>query len=335
MPSIITRTATPDDTLRAVVLSRRPLHYATGEDLAQDRPAHVRAASSITWIGDRIALVQDDTNFVALLQPGNGAVHPIALPRGEGGLRQFDDARGNKKFKLDLEACAALPGISETSLLAFGSGSKRRRRNVARVDRWELVEPRVQLYDATTLYEELEEAVAFAGSDMNIEGALATGECIRLFGRGNGKPKRGLLPLNATCELRVDELLTYFENTSDTQPPKPTSIVQYDLGQLGGIPIGFTDASAFGDGTLYSAAAEASDDASEDGPVGGSVLGVIDSRGTVRYTAIVDGAGQPFVEKVEGVVLSLDDNKRAFIVIDPDDATRPAELCEVELRGSW
>lgn len=331
----MTRTANPDATLEAVVISRHPLHYATGEDLAQDRPAHVRAASSITWIDDRIALVQDDTNFVALLQPGNGAVQPIALPRGEGGLRQFDDARGNKKFKLDLEACAALPGTSEAALLAFGSGSKKRRRNIAVVDRWQLVEPRVQLYDATTLYEALEETVAFAGSDMNIEGALVTGECIRLFGRGNGKPKRGLVPLNATCELRLDELLAYFENTSGTKPPQPTSIVQYEMGQLGGIAIGFTDAASFGEQTLYSGAAEASADATEDGPVGGSVLGVIDARGTVRYTAIVDTAGQPFVEKVEGVVMSRTDSTRAFIVIDPDDATRPAELCEVELRGSW
>ena len=207
MTRVTTRIATQDATLQAVVISRQPLHYATGEDIAEDRPAHVRAASSITWIDHRIALVQDDANFVALLEPGNGAVYPIVLPRGEGGLRQFDDARGNKKFKLDLEACAALPGEHESSLLAFGSGSKKRRRNVAVIDRWQHAEPRVQLHDATTLYEALEAEVAFAGSDMNIEGALVTSDCIRLFGRGNGQPKRGLIPLNATCELRIDELL--------------------------------------------------------------------------------------------------------------------------------
>ena len=84
MPSVITRTATLDRALEAVVVSRHRLSYETGEDSAQDRPAHVRAASSIAWIGDRIALVQDDSNFVALVQPTTGAVHPIALPRGEG-----------------------------------------------------------------------------------------------------------------------------------------------------------------------------------------------------------------------------------------------------------
>ena len=55
----------------------------------------------------------------------------------------------------------------------------------------------------------------------------------------------------------------------------------------------------------------------------------------MRYTSLVDMKGNAFVEKVEGIVVSLRDPKRAFIVIDPDDATRPAELCDVELRGSW
>ena len=335
MPSVITRTATLDRALEAVVVSRHRLSYETGEDSAQDRPAHVRAASSIAWIGDRIALVQDDSNFVALVQPTTGAVHPIALPRGEGGLRNFDDVRGNKKFKLDLEACVALPGQAEPSLLAFGSGSKKRRRNVAVIDRWNDAEPRVRLHDATTLYERLEAEVAFAGSDMNIEGALVTGNCIRFFGRGNGKPKNGLLPLNATCELTIEQLLAYLENTVDVAPPNPTSVVQYDLGRLNDIVLGFTDATTMGDQTLFSAAAEVSADASEDGPVGGSVLGTIDAHGVVRYTLLVDLTGRPFMEKVEGVVFSKTSAQRAFIVVDPDDVTRPGELCEVELRGSW
>ena len=335
MPPVTTRIATLDRALEACVVSSHPLRYETGEDSAQDRPAHVRAASSIAWIGDRIALVQDDSNFVAMVQPTTGTVQPIALPRGEGGLRNFDDGRGNKKYKLDLEACVALPGQHESSLLAFGSGSKKRRRNVATIDRWTNAEPRVRLHDATTLYERLEAEVAFAGSDMNIEGALVSGNCIRFFGRGNGKPKNGLLPLNATCELTIDQLFGYLENTIDVAPPEPISVVQYDLGQLNDIVLGFTDATSMGDNTLFSAAAEVSADASEDGPVGGSVLGTIDARGVVRYTVLVDQSGRPFMEKVEGVVLSKTDATRAFIVIDPDDVTRPGALCEVELRGSW
>ncbi len=111
--------------------------------------------------------------------------------------------------------------------------------------------------------------------------------------------------------------------------------MQDELGALDGITLGFTDAALLGSHVIFSAAAEASEDAGTDGRVGGSVLGVIDARGRVRYTELCDTDGRPFREKVEGVVLAREGWARALIVIDPDDATRPAELCEVELQGAW
>lgn len=332
---MISRSAVLDSALVAQILSRRPLRYAAGGDEEADRPAHVRAASSLAWINDRIALVQDDANFVALVQLEPLSVQSIALPRGEAGLRQFDDLRGNKKFKLDLEACAAMSGSDGPVLMALGSGSKKRRRRIAMIDQWDHESPRVQLTDATSLYERLETETAFAGSDMNLEGAMIRNERLWLFGRGNGKARNGLLPLNATCQLALNDLLQYLTSPEHTPPPEPNAVTQYALGFVGGIGLGFTDATPFGDGTLYCATAEASKDATEDGLVAGSVLGVIDEHGAVRYAPLVDSTGALFVEKVEGVLLSRTSPNRAYLVIDPDDATRPSELCEVELRGSW
>ncbi len=329
------RTAVRDDALQAIVISRLPLHYAAGADATEDRPAHVRAASSIAWLNERIVLIQDDANFVVLLGPNDGSVQSHPLPAGKEGLRQFDDTRGNKKYKLDLEACAVVPHGSGPVLYAFGSGSKRRRRNVVAIDAWDRTSPRVRLHDATTLYERLERETDFAGSDMNIEGVVAVAESIRFFGRGNGKARRGLKPCNATCDVGLSDLQQYLQNPAHAAPPEPRHVVQYVLGELDGIPLGFTDAATMGDAILYAAAAEGSDDATEDGVVSGSVLGAIDVRGVVRYTPLVDANGRRFVEKVEGVVLSRSGAARAYVVIDPDDATRPAELCEVELRGTW
>jgi hypothetical protein len=67
-------------------------------------------------------------------------------------------------------------------------------------------------------------------------------------------------------------------------------VVRYDLGALGDAAdpqrLGFTDATPFGGGgVLYVAAAEASADVYEDGPVGGSALGVIDADGAARMDA--------------------------------------------------
>jgi len=278
--------------------------------------------------------VQDDANFVALVD-GDGDAHVIALPRGEGGVRLFDDARGNKKFKFDLEACVAVNSGSGPMLLAFGSGSKKRRRQVIAIDRFHDELPRVRVHDATTLYEALEARPAFAGSDMNIEGAIITSGVLRFFGRGNGKERRGLRPLNATCDVSSDTLLEYLDDPAHRPPPKARDVVEYALGEIGGIPLGFTDATVCGADVLYSATAEASDDATVDGPVAGSVLGVIDANGRVRYAPIVDQTGAALRDKVEGVLISPTVPRRAFVVTDADDITQPSELCEVDLRGDW
>ncbi len=331
----IVRTAHLDPTLRAVVTSRRPLYYADGRDATADRPAHVRAASSMAWIDDRIAVVQDDANFVALVDPIAGHARAIALPRGEGGWRQFDDARGNKNHKLDLESCVSFTADDGTTLLAFGSGSSERRRHIVTIDRWQDREPRVVVDDAAALYTRLEAETAFAGSDMNIEGALVVPGVLRLFGRGNGKATGNLMPINATCDLSLDALLSYLNSRIRVDPPVPTNIVQYDLGEIDGVALGFTDATAFGACVLYSATAESSTDATTDGPVGGSALGIISPRGLVRYALVTDETGRVLDDKVEGVLLSRTSKQRAYIVLDTDDPARASELCDVALIGGW
>ena len=331
----LVRTAHLDPTLRAVVTSRRPMHYTDGHDAAADRPPYVRAASGMAWIDEAIAVVQDDANFVALFDLQADAARAIALPRGDDGRRQFDDARGNKHHKFDLESCVSITTDDRTMLLAFGSGSHARRRRIVTIDRWQDRQPRAIVHDATALYERLQAETAFAGSEMNIEGAVAVTGALRFFGRGNGKATRNLLPLNATCDLSFDALLAYLHGRTRVDPPAPTNVVQYHLGEIGGVALGFTDATPFGDGVLYSATAEASGDATTDGPVAGSALGTISASGRVRYARLTDDTGRLVHDKVEGVLLSRTSAQHAYIVLDADDATRASELCEVALIGAW
>ena len=318
------------------------MHYEAGADDRIDRPAYVRAASSMAWIGNRLALVQDDVNFVALVDPVSGLAEAITLPAGKDDLRQFDDGRGNKKFKLDLEAMARVPVTGGTLLVAFGSGSKKRRENVMTVHfpgrsmRPEPTEPTLVALPA--LYAALRNEKLFAGSDMNIEGALYLDGMIRLFGRGNGEAKDDLRPVDATCDLDWRALHAFIEQP-DTQPlPVLTRVTQYELGEIGGVALGFTDAIPVGrTSVLYSAAAEASPDATRDGDVGGSALGVIPNDRTrpARWTAILDEHDSLFAGKVEGLVLHPDDPMRALVVVDVDDHMKPSELCEVVLSGPW
>lgn len=93
--------AVRDPALKAIVQKSMPLFYSEGANLTLDRSAHVRAGSSLSWFGDRLVLIQDDANFLVLIEPHTLQVDTICLPVGEGGLREFDDLRGNKRFKLD------------------------------------------------------------------------------------------------------------------------------------------------------------------------------------------------------------------------------------------
>lgn len=328
-------TATVDETIAAVVVAQSALHYADGADPLTDRPAHVRAGSGLATVPGGIALIQDDANFIALIKPGDDRARAIPLPAGMGGLRQFDDIRGNKKYKLDLEACVAVETNDGTLLLALGSGSKRRREQAALVRGWEDDCPEVTLVHVPRLYEALRREQAFAGSELNVEGAVLLGERLRLFGRGNGAVRDDVQPVNATCDLDWPSLLAHLESPDTNPPPAPTSVVRYELGSLDDIPLTFTDGAVWRDLVLYSAAAEASPDATRDGRVSGSVLGVIDGTGRARWTQLVDPSGWPFVGKVEGVAAVGGAADRVYAVVDADEPDTASVLCTIELRGDW
>ena len=337
--------ASMEPTWRAVVTARHPLLYEGDGDSARDRPRHVRAGSGLAWVGTQLAVVQDDTNFVALVAPDDASgqrdgepvrARGITLPAGPAGRRQFDDLRGNKGDKLDLEACVAIPGPNGGSLLALGSGSKSVRERVVLVEEVLSASPRVTLIDASPLYAALRRDTSFAGSDMNIEGVMLQGAVLRFFGRGNGAPRDGDVARNSTCDVDAPAFLDWLRRPGEYPLPPLRDTTQYHLGTLRSIALGFTDAAVRDGQVLYVAAAEASPDATRDGLVTGSVLGVMPlGGGAPRHAAITGPDGAPFAEKVEGVAPHPTDPARAWVVLDGDDAVRPSELCAVQLQGAW
>lgn len=336
MPS--TARATFDPRLRAVVVSRRPLLYTGGADAATDRPAHVRAGSALARAGARFVVVQDDASFFAVLTP-DGAVDPLVLPYAPGGERQFSKGRDNKQLKLDLEACVTLP---DGRLLAFGSGSTEVRERVvlARLADSPDASSELKLVHAPAFYAALRNEPRFSGSELNVEGAalvLPLG-VLRLFQRGNGAASGDRQPVDATCDVALDALIRHLEAPGAVPPPVLGAIVQWELGAIDGTRLTFTDACAERGRLFFLAAAEASPNAYDDGPVAGVVLGVTaDERphGTARLALLTDESGAPFRAKAEGLVLDPDEPSRAVIVLDLDDPERPSELCTLRLEGPW
>jgi hypothetical protein len=315
-----------DPALRAIVQRRIPLFYSQGADPASDRPAHVRAGSSLSWLGDKLALVQDDANFLVLIDPESLTVEAITLAAGEAGARQFDDLRGNKRFKLDLEACTTVPTSNGDLFLAFGSGSMAQREQILIVQASNPFNP--ELKQSSALYAQLRACTSFSGSELNIEGAIFQPGQLRLFNRGNGKPDNDRLPVNATVDLDGDSFLAYLDNPEHHQPPALQHICQYDLGNLHELNLSFTDAIVTPNGIIFSATAEDSPDVTSDGRVTGSVLGILDTN--PRWIELRTPDGSLFTGKVEGVCAFRNEENRLWIVIDADEPTLPCELCEVE-----
>lgn len=311
-----------DRTWTARVVARTPLLYAEGPDASLDRPAHVRAASGAAWAGGRLAIVQDDALFVALLDPATRRVDAVPLPTDPGGTRLFDERRGNKLRKPDLEACVADGDL----LVAFGSGTTRER------DRLVLLrDEEVSIVHVPRWYEALRACHEFSGGGLNVEGAVLLGDVLRLFHRGNDAPREGKAPCDATCDVGWGRLLDHVRR--GTEPPTPERVVRYALGSLDGVRLGFTDAARRGSDVWFLAAAEDSPDAVRDGPVLGSVIGRI-LAGGARWTRILDESGRPVRDKAEGLAFPTDARGRAYVVFDRDDPESPSEFAELAIDGA-
>ncbi|MDQ3035797.1 MAG: hypothetical protein M3Y87_25565 [Myxococcota bacterium] len=331
------RAAREDPSLRATLETRRPLFYDAGPDASLDRPAHVRAGSAMSWLSaggaaPRLVIAQDDASFLALLDPTLSRVDALPLDHVDEGRRQFDAGRGNKKRKLDLEACCVVRDGAREVLLAWGSGSLPNRERIVVLEAGSST-PRI--VDASALYAGLRACTELAGSELNIEGAVAIGtDRVRLFQRGNGAPRGSLSPVDATCDLDSARLLAWIEDPRATTPPTPESIVQWELGSIAGVRLTFTDACAGEGGIAFLAAAEASPDAIEDGEVVGVALGWIAGDGEARWTTIREPDGSPFLGKAEGLAWAPGAvGRRALVIIDRDDPDAPSELCEVSIEG--
>lgn len=305
------RVARIDRALGVRIAGTRLLRYTAPSAPADDRPVHVRAASGLAYVAGRLVVIQDDAAFIATV--AGDSVAAIALPRGPGGRRRFELACGNKHDKLDLESCVAVEG----ALWAFGSGSSAVRERIAVVDE------RARVVDAAPLFRRMREQL---DGDVNIEGAAAVRDELWLFHRGNTGPRdRG----PATLRFDRAEVASWLGGRAAL--PEVRGSTQFELGAIDGVRYGFTDAVAVAGRVFYLAAAEASPDAIADGRVLGCQLGVIDDAG-VRATEL---ARDGHAIKAEGLAFDPADPRRAWIVLDPDDVDRPAELCELALTGPW
>jgi hypothetical protein len=325
-PELRTLQATASSDLTATLGEPRPLLYRHGAYPLEDLPPHVRAASSLRRHGSRLVILQDDVNALAMLDPATGSVNSILLPAGPDRARVFDDARGNKKFKLDLEASIVLP---DGRFVAFGSGSSPHREKIVTVAARKDALP--QQFSGDALYRTLREHAAARGARLNVEGAVIVGTRLRLLQRGNGR--RGFVPWNAFLDLPLSPFTDWLDGRGKC--PRVERIVELALGEVDGVPFGFTDAAVATDGRLaFLACAEDTADALDDGPVLGCRFGWVDADDeTVITTTIVDRDGRPTRFKLEGIETRADNAAMFDVVADMDSGEEPAQIAELTVSG--
>jgi hypothetical protein len=343
--------AARDPQLRARVVARRHLRYLGGADAALDRPAHVRSASGLARWRGRLAVVSDDANFVGLLDEASGDWRPITLAAGAGGRRQFDELRGNKAHKLDLESVF----VDDDRLIALGSDSGLAvRRHAVIVD-----DGGARTIALPRLYAALRSPLVGRGA-LNLEGATVLGDDVILGNRGGDVGDDGLPTRDAIVRLPRAALRALLADP-DGAPLPAIEWRPLALGAIGGVALRLTELATCGGRLLYAATAEATTSAYDDGAVAGSAIGVIDEAGELpggrgelatRWAPIVDEDGAPLLAKVEGLLAAEDgedhgaadgddDGDRAayrarlLASIDADDPHAASELLTIELGGPW
>ena len=309
---------------KAQVIARHEMTYREGPSDEDDRPPHVRAASGLSAFREYLAVIQDDANWLALID-AEQQVTAVPLPPSPSGDRVFSKKRGNQGDKYDLEACVTVGSSEGGELVAFSSGSRTERQWVLRVRKENGRDDlKAEFVPAPSFYASMRERREFSGAALNIEGALAVDDDrIRLFQRGNAEPCDGLDALDATAEFSWSCLCEHLSDPHRHPAPTLDNIRTYDLGTLDGVRLTFSDAELLGHGrVLFSASAEAGGT----GEIRGSVLGIIEQDGEARWTHLFDEEGRPFTGKIEGLTLDSNDRQKVYFVIDDDDEDTPSRI---------
>ena len=141
---------------------------------------------------------------------------------------------------------------------------------------------------------------------------------MRLLQRGNKRVVE-----NAVVRLNLSAVLDALESGMSIGPMAPLAMQFFDLGDIDGIPLCFTDGAALPNGDMvFTAIAENTEDSYRDGPCAGAAIGLADSAGNLRWLRRLD---RP--HKIEGVSAGAEGGViRLLLVTDADDAKTPASL---------
>lgn len=285
----------------------RDLDLAEAPD--ETRRPHVASASGVVRRGDFVYVIGDELLSLGIFRVSSQ--EPGGLTKVLGGELPADDDE-RKGEKPDLEALTAVPpfeGHPYGALFGLGSGSGpgRDRGFICAFAADGALDGEPREIDLSPLFDLLRGEVEV----LNLEGASVMGDRLWLLNRGNDPDG-----MNAVAELSLADVLNSFGGDLRIDPHELADIRRYELGELDGVELTFSDATPLGGDVLaFTASAEAQGDDGPDGEIRGSVVGTIDLDGHVQRLRTIDRQ-----YKVEGIDARIDTGVMDFLfVCDQDD----------------
>jgi uncharacterized protein DUF6929 len=289
---------------------RKLRDLSLAEPAAPGRPAHISSASGVVRRGDYVYVIGDDELHLGVFQLSSN--EPGRMRRVLEGELPTDSA-DRSRAKPDLEALTVLPPFEDHpygALLGLGSGSGpgRDRGFVCALAADGSIAGEPDELDLAPLYGLLREHA----SELNIEGAATMGDSVWLLQRGNSEDGSNLV-----AELSLERLMRSLQEDLCLEAEELEAVRRYDLGDIDGVALTFSDATPIADHLLvFTASAEA-----DDGRICGSVVGTLEPDGTVRRLRTIDRRW-----KVEGVHAAIDTGVLDFTFVCDQDDDAPAPL---------
>lgn len=231
---------------------------------------NIPSASAVEVVNGNIYIVGDDSAFLYVLKYDLTLLDKIALYEAKD--QDIVENRILKKKKADLECIAKFNINGYAHLLILGSGSKSPRRDIAYLVKLPTPYNKKHLVWSVSLVKwysflRMNEDVTGPSGVLNFEAAAATENYMYLFNREN----------NAVLRFDLVEFVEFIQGHTDGIP-FPT-VISSDLPAIENIRSGFSGADYFDHTLFFTAAAENTSNAIDDGAIMGSAVGILSFNG--------------------------------------------------------
>lgn len=283
----------------------------------------IPSASAVEVVNGNIYIVGDDSSFLYVLKYDLTVLAKVPLFQAKD--EDIVENRILKKKKPDLECITRFNINGYPHLLILGSGSKSPRRDVAYLVKLPTPYNKKHLVWEISLVKwyaflRMNEDVTGISGVLNFEAAAATETYLYVFNREN----------NAILRFDLVEFVEFIQGHTDGVP-FPT-IITSEVPEIETIRAGFSGADYFDQKLFFTAAAENTSNAIDDGAIMGSAVGILSFDGEEKmrgklasgfvghvsaYTLIPEINGLPL--KIESISIYEKEGENSYIALAVSD----------------